>query len=63
MDPAWAICIVDDAISVDFRSREDGARCKALTASLTDVHFQAIGERRADDEPLMPRKMTGWSTS
>ena len=44
-DPAWVIFFVDDAVSVEIPWRDDGARCKALTASLVDAHFQAMGER------------------
>ena len=32
----------DDAISVEIQWRDDGARCKVLTASLVDAHFQAL---------------------
>ena len=63
-DPAWVIFFVDDAISVDVQWRDDGSRCKALTASLADAHFQAMGERAEGEEPLLPRKkMTGWATA
>ena len=43
-DPAWVIFFVDGAIPVEVQWRDDGARCKALTASLVDAHFQAMGE-------------------
>ena len=33
----------DPAISVEVQWRKDGARCKALTVSLADAHFQAMG--------------------
>ena len=36
--------------------RDDGARCKVLTASLVDAHFQALGERAEGEEPLLPRE-------
>ena len=63
-DPAWVIFFVDDAISVEVQWRDDGARCKALTVSLADAHFQAMGERAEGEEPLLPRgKMTEWATA
>ena len=63
-DPVWVIFFVDDAISVEVQWRDDGARCKVLTASLVDAHFQAMGERTGGEEPLLPRKkMTGWATA
>ena len=63
-DPAWVVFFVDDAISVEVQWTEEGTRCKALTASLADAHFQAMGERGAEEEPLVPRKkMTGWVTA
>ena len=49
---ALVICFVDDAISVEVQWREDGARCKALTVSLADAHFKAMGgERRVVGVP------------
>ena len=50
-DPAWVIFFVDDAISVEIQWREDGARCKALTASLADAHFQAMGRELKGRNP------------
>ena len=44
-DSAWVIFFVDDAISIEVQWRDDGARRKALTASLADAHFQVMGER------------------
>ena len=62
-DPAWVIFFVDDAISVEVQWRGDSARCKALTASLSDMYFQAMGERAKGGNPLLPwKKMTGWAT-
>lgn len=41
---------------------EGVARFKALTASLVDAHFQAMGERGADKEPLVSIKtVAGYS--
>ena len=55
---------MDDAISVEAQWREDGARYKALTASLANAYFQAMGERGGKEESLLPReKMTRWSTA
>ena len=62
--PAWVTFFVDDAISVEVQWKEDGARCKALTASLADAYFQAMWERAEEEEPLLPRKkMTVWATA
>ena len=61
--PAWVIFFMNDAISVEVQWNDDGARRKALTASLADAHFKAMGERGQGEEPLLPRKMTGWSTA
>ena len=36
------IFFVDGAISVEVQWKTDSARCKALIASLTDAHFQAL---------------------
>ena len=55
--------ILDDAISVEVQWKKDGTRCKALTASLADAHFKAMGERGQGEDSLLPRKMTGWSTA
>ena len=44
-DSAWVLFFVDDAISIEVQWRDDGARRKALTASLADAHFQVMGER------------------
>ena len=55
---------MDDAISVEIQWRGDGARYKALMASLADAHFQAMGERAEGEEPLLPREtMTEWATA
>ena len=49
-----------DNISVDVQWKEDGSRCKGLTAFLADAHFQAMGEKGEREEPLELReKMTG----
>ena len=34
-----------------------------MTGSLSDAHFQAMGERAEGEEPLLPRKMRGWATA
>lgn len=36
---------MDNTISVEVKWKEDGARFKALTASLAQAHFSAMGER------------------
>lgn len=36
--------------------RKDRARCKALTASVEYVYFQAIEKRGKGEQPLLPRK-------
>ena len=43
IDPAWVVFFVDDAISVDVQWKEDGARCKEMSASPEDAHFRAMG--------------------
>ena len=44
---------MNDAISVEIQWRDDGARCKALMASLVGAHFQAMRERVEGEEPLL----------
>ena len=39
----WVIFFVNNAISVEVRWKNDGARCRALTESLVDVHFRRWG--------------------
>lgn len=59
----WVVFFVDDTISVVVQWKEDGGKCKALTVSLADAHFQVMEERRGGGEPLEPRKkITGWWT-
>lgn len=44
--PAWVAFFVNDVISMDVKWNEDGARWKALTASLADAQFPVMEERR-----------------
>lgn len=39
INPGWIIFFVDNPISVKVQWEKDDARCRALTASLADVHF------------------------
>lgn len=45
-DPSWLIFFIDGVISVKVQRRKDDARCKVLTPSLENAHFQAKVERR-----------------
>ena len=35
----------------------------ARGVSVGGIQFRAMGERGEGEEPLLPRKMTGWSTA
>lgn len=54
---------MDNVIAIDVQQRNDGARCKALTASLADACFEAIGERGEGEELILLKEMIGWSTA
>ena len=62
-DTAWVAFFMDDAISVEVQWEKTGDRCLDLSRSLASIHFQAMGERGVEEEPLLsPKKVTNWST-
>lgn len=51
--PAWVTFYLEDTISMEAHWREDGVRGKALTASLTDMHLEAMRERGEGQDRLV----------
>ena len=59
-DPAFVVFFMDDAISAEVQWDKGG---EAVYRSLASIHFEAMGERRGGEEPLLShKKVTSWET-
>ena len=62
-DPAFVVFFMGDAILVEVQWEERGGRCLDFSRSLASIHFEAMGERRGGEEPLLShKKVTSWET-